>query len=252
MPWELFLLRDDSRLGARARVVRWVTQVYRGRPLAWETAPVCVPRRLAAYLPDASSPLAASSALARAAAETCRDPDDLSDTLLEASERGAPVGVVYLGAGAGLAYDDHEQTALLAMSLPPPGATHFRLRDVEGKLSPRPLVFANAPYSACVPRVGAQPVGLACALLSHVASGYIGVIGPVDAAFAAEFAEHVLDAANAGACPAEVLRALRWQAEQDSKNRSLSREQRRAAMVAFLYVYFGNPQVSIQQGEVDD
>lgn len=252
IPWELFLLRDHTRFGARARVVRWVNTVYRDRPMGWKVEPVRVPRRIAAYLADSGSPLAGSPALA-GAAHSCSDPDDLSDALLNAAEAGKPVGMVYLAACAGLAHDPEEVAALRAMS-PAPEAVRFRLRGLEGKLSLRPLVFANAPYSARVPQAGTRHVGLACALLSQMASGYIGALGPVDAELGAEFAEQVLRATarDPEVRPAELLRALRERALAVAGDRTLSRAERRAAMVPFLYVYYGNPHLSIEPVEDED
>jgi hypothetical protein len=255
-PWELFLLEDGSRLGARARVVRWVNVVHRDRPLAWETEPVRVPGRLAAYVhpDDVDSPLARAPALA-ASVKTYSDPDDLRDALLNAADEGAPVGLIYLALRGSLAYDPDEEVALGALDPAPARMVRFRLRGMEGKLTPRPLVFANAPYSGRVPRVGTRPCGLTRALLTQVACGYIGALGPVDPEHAADFAERLLSAISAAdgeVRPVELLQEMRSRALEVHGNRRLAPEQRLAALMAFLYVYYGNPRVSIRAEDGDN
>lgn len=246
IPWELFLLEDGSRLGARARVVRWMSLVHRDRPVAWETAPLCLPGRLAAYVhSDAASTALAGAPLLTRAAAICSDGDDLCNVLLDATDRGEPVGLVYLAACAGLAHDATEEAALRALDPAPPSTARLRLGGLEGRLPTRPLVFVNAPYSGRSPS-SVPGGGLARALLVQVASGYIGTIGPVDVAQAASFAEMVLSTAHGEEFnPAERLRVLRSQAMEVFLNRRLSHDERRAALVAFLYVYYGNPHLRI-------
>jgi hypothetical protein len=154
--------------------------------------------------------------------------------------------MVYLAFPGALAHDADDEAALRALDPAPTATARFRLRGLEGKLVPRPVVFANAPYSAWIPSNGARPLGVARAILAHVASGYIGALGPVDAEQAADFAEQVLRAAAEGEVrPAELLRTLRERAQRVYENRRLPHDRRRAALASFLYVYYGNPQVSI-------
>jgi hypothetical protein len=252
--WELFQLEDGSRLGARARVVRWVSMVHRDRPVAWETEPVRIPARVAAYLhPDSHGVGASPMPALPHGVMPVGDPDDLCSALLDAAERGEPVGLVYVASRGALAHDPEEEAGLRTLDPPPVGTAPFRLRGVEGKLAPRPLLFVNTAYSARIPRTGPRPLGLVRAILAQVASGYIGTFGPVDTKPAASFAEQLLRIAAEGEVrPAEVLRSLRAQAQEVFENRRLPSDERRAALAAFLYVYFGNPEITLLRPEGRD
>lgn len=235
IPWELFRFQDGTRLGARIRVVRWIEAQYRDAPLRLGLGEECLHGRLAALIHADNGELDGYPFLEED--ERFPNVQALERTLMEAIGPPGPVGMVYLGSEQILRYGD-EDDALSAFSenLAPPGV-RVRFEYAEGRLSPRPLFFADSPYSGRILRDGDRSCGLAKSLLAQVASGLIGTLGPVEREHALRIARRFLEAyqTDEGLRPADLLRQLRRETD------ALGPMATDADYYPYLYAYYGNP-----------
>jgi hypothetical protein len=162
-----------------------------------------------------------------------------------------PVALAYLAHSGVLLYGD-EGDALRSLRFPvvPPDPAQFDFREVEGRVSQRPLFFVNAPLSGRLLLHEHRPCGVARALLAQLAGAHIGTLVPVPLDFAAEVAKDLLNAglAEGGVTVAEWLRALRARAaERVLQARPDERHQARLRrLYAFAYVYYGSPDARLQ------
>jgi hypothetical protein len=246
----MFRLSDGRHLGAVATVVRWTEALYFAQPLVLSTDEESLSGRFGAYVNkiDWDATKARRPVLARLKPMLISNPDDLDDELLP--RPGAePVALVYLGYG-GLLVSGDEDDALArlgAMQKPYDAQVRLQFYNVVGRLNPRPVFLVDSAFSGRVLRRGQKLCGLAQAILTQVAGGYIGTLGPVDRKHAAKIAEEFLSEAEKGVQPATLLRRLRAEAEKQLLDPQIPKKEREANFLqAFMYVYYGNPLARLQ------
>ncbi|MCL4264735.1 MAG: hypothetical protein KJ069_16045 [Anaerolineae bacterium] len=167
---------------------------------------------------------------------------------LKQSLRG--MGMVYLGTHGIFSYQDKKhKIAVGSWQNPADRILALALEDLPPCRTQRPVFFVNACHSGRLIRDSLGLFGLPEILLSHVAGGYIGTLGPVNAHYAVEVAEFVLKKVRQEmgyVNPAEALRRLRtYTAQQerevpDSDPQAKTRHQTEL-IYTFMYIYFGNP-----------
>lgn len=248
IPWEMLKLTDGRYLGAHALVVRWAEAQYGGLEAAAEG-----PRyegRVCAYVHPLDAPnVAGLLDMNRLLPEYQVTPEEFEIDLL----CGSQPGLVYLCYGGLLYYgDETDVIAHLSRFAPYNEDVRIRFNTVSNHLKPRPLFFANAPYSGRLLKTGQQNCGLARAILKQVAASYIGTLGPVERSYAIRFARTLLEAAcsEEGVRPAELLRQLRAQAIERLRDKRLPQAERVRAYkelaYPFMYVHYGHPLDSIK------
>lgn len=246
VPWEMFKLDGGEFLGAQAFVVRWAEVQYRDRHISFPSVGTRVEGRLCAYvhpLDEREAP-----AISQLIPHYSTTTNDLERELLLGGGEGSQVGLIYLCYGGVLSYGDERETLKrLHSSAPYNTDVRVRFNLVEGRLDPRPVFFANAPYSGRIFASGPSSCGLAKAALAQVAASYIGVLAPVDRAYARQLAQKVLEAAlsEEGIKPAELLRKLRAEAVERILDERLTAEEWERAKLEmiypFLFVHYGSP-----------
>jgi hypothetical protein len=184
---------------------------------------------------------------------------------LKQSLRG--MGMVYLGTHGIFSYQDKKhKIAVGSWQNPADRILALALEDLPPCRTQRPVFFVNACHSGRLIRDNLGLFGLPEILLSHVAGGYIGTLGPVNAHYAVEVAEYVLKKVREErgyVNPAEALRRLRAYAAQQERESPDSDTQRKAERQAqlvytFMYIYYGNPYSEIHltvahtQGKKDE
>lgn len=247
IPWEMFKLPDGRFVGAHALIVRSPgSQQETGQAAAFGDSQK-YEGRLCAYVHALDEDaLAQAAEMGRLLPTYHKTPRMLELDLLR--QRKPRVGLVYLSYGGILYYGDEQQLiACLSRFEPYENDVQIRFNFVGNRLNPRPLFFANAPYSGRIFKTGQKAYGLARAILRQVAASYIGTLGPVKRDYATRVAELLLEAAasSEGVRPAELLRQLRAEAYERLMDESLPSEEVERAYaefaLPFMYVYYGHP-----------
>ncbi len=248
IPWEMFKLTDGRYLGAHALVVRWAEAQYGGYQAVASVEGPRYEGRVSAYIhPLDAEKIGEMPDMDRLLPDYKTTPQTLERDLLPDGAAGQ-VGLVYLCYGGILYYGD-EQNVIAGFSRFKPYEEDVLIRFnlVSGRLNPRPIFFANAPYSGRILKSGQQSCGLARATLRQVAASYIGTLGPIERSYAARFAQVLLEeaASDAGVKPAELLRRLRAEAIARVMNRDLPEDEFIRAYnefaYPFMYVHYGHP-----------
>jgi hypothetical protein len=242
-PWELVKLAGGRVLGAQAPVVRWADLHYRDARVELPLDEVTYAGRVAALVDAGEPPSWAAEHLDGEAWEEC---DELVSALLD---RPGPVGVVYLSSRGVFVHGD-EDDGVLAGLPSPHGTRPLRFDDLEDALEPRPLVFADAPFSGRLLFCGGHGCGMALAALQRLAAGFVGTLGPVDREFALETGRRFMERARSaeGVCPAELLRELRAEAARDYEiagSAAGRAEAKRRLLNASMFVFYGGPRVRV-------
>ncbi|HYR09486.1 MAG TPA: hypothetical protein VEQ60_16995 [Longimicrobium sp.] len=242
-PWELVKLAGSRVLGAQAPVVRWADLHYRDVRVEIPLDEVTYAGRVAALVDAGEPPSWAAEHLGGDAWEEC---EELVSALLD---RPGPVGVVYLSSRGVFVHGDEDDDVLAGLPSPH-GTRELRFDDLEDELEPRPLVFADAPFSGRLLFCGGRGCGMALAAMQRLAAGFVGTLGPVDREFALETGRLFLERARSaeGVCPAELLRELRAAAAGDygSATSAAGRtEAKRRLLNASMFVFYGGPRVRV-------
>lgn len=249
IPWEMFKLSGNLYLGAQAVVVRWSEAQYRSSQAAQRFADPRYVGRISAYVhPGDEGEVAKLAELRELLAGYTTDPEMLEYDLLP-QEGVGQVGLVYLCYGGVIVYGDEESSAAgLRRFKPYDQDVKLRFEEVSDVLEPRPIFFVNAPYTGLILKSGQKACGIARAILKQVAASYIGVLAPVERAYAARFAQKLLEeaASASGVKVAEFLRRQRAEAAaRIKKGKQLTQEEwklaRREVAYPFLYVHYGHP-----------
>jgi hypothetical protein len=246
LPWEMFKLSGGRYLGTQAAIVRWAEEQYRGQAIRLQLDSAEYSGRVAAYLHSREPSI---SALNKLVSYYCSTLSELQYELL-ASKGNPKAGLVYLSHTNIVAYGDEE--SVIAQLRNSSGQTvKLRFDDVEGLVEQRPIFFVNSPYSGRILWSGQKSCGLVKAVLTQVASGYIGALGPVHPAFAAWVANQFLAASSSqGVRPAYFLRKLRAFAVKEFQEAmtdpTLREKARRKLLYSFMYVYYGNPRALLK------
>lgn len=250
IPWELFKLEGGHFLGARALVVRWTVAQYRDQPITMPSGDLKFEGRVCSFIHPIDAELMANNSpgFKNLISNYNTTPEELERELLCSAEHG-PVGLVYLCYGGVLFYGDEGQALeSLGRSAPYEKTVQIRLELAEGRLKPRPVFFANAPYTGRILVSDKHIYGLAKAFLTQLAASYIGLLAPIDRRYAGQFAQDLLAAAlsEEGVKPAELLRKARVEAVARLTDPRLSSEEwaraRLEFIYPFMYVHYGNPQ----------
>jgi hypothetical protein len=250
IPWELFKLRGGHFLGARALVVRWTEAQYRDQPIVMPGGDLKFEGRVCSFIHPIDAELMANNSpgFKNLISNYNTTPEELERELYCSTEQ-EPVGLVYLCYGGMLFYGDEGQMIEdLGCCAPYKETVQIRLELAEGRLKPRPVFFANAPYTGRLLVSQKHIYGLAKAFLTQMAASYIGLLAPIDRHYAGQFAQEFLTAAlsEEGVKPAELLRKARAEAVARLADRRLSSEEwaraRLEFIYPFMYVYYGNPQ----------
>jgi hypothetical protein len=247
IPWEMFKLGGGLYLGAQAIVVRWSEAQYRSNQAAKRFADPRYVGRVSAYVhPDDAKEMAGLAELSQLLAQYTTDPEMLEYDLLP-QEGAGQVGLVYLCYGGLIVYGDEEASAANLRRFKPYNEdVEIRFEAVGDALEPRPIFFANAPYTGLILRSGQKTCGIARAILKQVAASYIGVLAPVERAYAARFAQKLLEeaASASGVKVGEFLRRQRAEAAARVNSKLPPQEWKRARRelaYPFLYVHYGHP-----------
>ncbi|HYR07881.1 MAG TPA: hypothetical protein VEQ60_08940 [Longimicrobium sp.] len=256
LPWEMIRFGPEY-LGARALVVRFAEVQHQKQALALRFGEVLAAGRAVAYVPPGEAAVGAAATKLGLDVERCDSPDDVQYAL-PSGGAGPAVGLVYVGSDEVLYYGDGDEEQVGRLAPSPPGQPcRVRFTYLPGPPDPRPVFFANAPFSALVPVCSQRPCGLAAAVLSQVAAAYVGTLGPVEGAYAAEVAERLWSAAAEGDgvnVPA-LLRRLRNEAVAGMGAPALSGKERKEAAsrlrYAFMYVYYGSPGMRLRLSRRD-
>lgn len=167
---------------------------------------------------------------------------------LRQSLRG--MGMVYLGMHGIFTYhNDKHKIAVGSWQNPADRIMALALERLPPCQVESPVFFVNACHSGRLIRDSLGLFGLPEILLSHIAGGYIGTLGPISATYAVEVAEFILKKVRQEmGCvnPAEALRRLRTyaaQRERESLDSDLQTKIKRQTelVYAFMYIYYGNP-----------
>jgi hypothetical protein len=243
-PWELVKLPGRRLLGAQAPVVRWADLHYQNVKVELPLDEVTYSGRVAALVDAGEPPAWADAYLGGDAWETC---DDLVSALLD---RPGPVGVVYLSSRGVFVHGDEDDDVLAGL-LGGHGTRRLRFDDLEEGLEPRPLVFADAPFSGRLLFCGGRVCGMARAAMQRLAAGFVGTLGPVDRKFALETARRFLERALSpqGVRPAELLWELRAEAAAELRKAGSPAERqtaKRRLLNASMFVFYGGPRVRVR------
>lgn len=247
-PWEMFKLKDGRYLGALAFIVRWARSQYGNSNATVLNNSTSSKGRICAYVhPTDVAKIAQDPTMSRLLPTPKQTPLAFQRDLFR-SNGVSQVGLVYLCYGGILSYGDEQQMlASLLRFKPYMDVIEIRFNLVGGRLNPRPVFFANAPYSGRILMSGQKSCGLANAILTQVAASYIGTLAPIERSYATCFAHKLLEAAasDAGVKPAEWLRQLRANAVARLENANLSQEEWDQAyqefVYPFMYVHYGHP-----------
>jgi hypothetical protein len=242
IPWEMLEIAKDTPIGAKVKIVRWAL-VNRGKDVfVLDTA---VERHLAgpvlAYFDAGLKQTHAERAsIAGCAHEELRGFRKLVENL-----KRPPPGFALLflachntfGEG-GSAIRDPDDTE--APQLTPRDLARMRAPQGDG-----PLVFLNACYSARFPR-GA--VGFPHLFLSRLSRAFLGTLGVVDSASAAEISKAIIAAATdgGGVRVADALRTLRAKAVEELAEEPDDVARIRRYVTTFLYVFYGSPNTYLE------
>lgn len=157
------------------------------------------------------------------------------------------IAMVYLGTHGVFTYDNDEyKVAIGNWHNPMEQILALSLEQLPACRSLRPIFFVNACHSGRLIRGKWGLYGLPEVLLSRIASGYIGTLGPISVNYAVEVAEFVLKKVRQDSGyinPAEALRRLRAYAAEQEREASPSQKAQcqRQLVYTFMYVYYGNP-----------
>ena len=249
VPWEMFRLEGGTFLGARALVVRWAEAQYRNQPIMMPSGELKFEGRVCSFIHPVDAELLAntSAEFKKLISNYNTTPEELERELYCCAEHD-PVGLVYLCYGGILLYGD-EGRALENLGFPAPydESVQVRLDLAVDKLNPRPIFFANAPYTGRLLVSERHLYGLAKALLTQLAASYIGLLAPIDRRYAEQFAQELLAAAlsEEGVKLAELLRKSRAEAVARLSDPKLTKEEwaraRLELIYPFMYVHYGNP-----------
>ena len=250
-------LDNDAYLGALAVVVRWLPAQMRE---TWQHLYVRHEHytgTVIAYIDqEVSHQEIEHHALHTLPVTYCEDATKLTQQLA-APLQG--IGLVYLGCHGSFVYSDDPTSSI---GLLPHSSDKLSLLDLSGlpvHSEPRPVLFVNACHSARLLRDDtsrniSKLYGLPEVLLAHVASGYIGTLGPVGSAYAAQIAKAILTEAYSlpeGVHIADKLRQLRQSAVDQLTANDASDENWLRFIYTFMYVYYGNPLARLRLPRAD-
>ncbi len=246
LPWEMLELDDDVYLGVVGSVVRWIpVQVYD----EWQRLHIVEEKLSGGVLAYLDSIEVSHTEKERAVLDTfttfyCETVQELKQRLSQPLEN---VRLVYLGCHGVFYYNDKHQIAVGSLHNPSEQLVALALEGIPKHAHPRPLFFVNACHSARLIRDRNGVFGLQEVLFARAASGYIGTLGPVGSVYATRIAKEILSATNissAGIQPAEMLRQQRRQAVTRLAAHATD-ENWLMFLYTFMYVYYGNPLISI-------
>ncbi len=249
IPWELFKLEGGRFLGARALIVRWTEAQYRDQLITMPAGDLKFEGRVCSFIhPIDAALMAKNSPGFKNLLSNYNTTAEALERELFCSADNGPVGLVYLCYGGVLSYGDEDQWLdSLSRSAPYEEPVKIRLDLAEGRVKPRPVFFANAPYTGRILVSEKHVYGLAKAMLTQMAASYIGLLAPIDRRYAGQFAQDLLVAAlsDEGVKPAELLRKARAEAVARLTDPKLSQEEwaraRLEFIYPFMYVHYGNP-----------
>lgn len=256
-PWEMIELQDNRYLGAMWIVVRWIPVSFYGEVRNLHISEEKYSGRVVAYLEheELTKTAQGQQALAQeyeALNKLSTQYHETAEILVGALEKLTQgVGLVYLGCHGIFTYGEIHKSLIGTLHNPSGQVPHVAFDSIP-KIPEeiRPIFFVNACHSARLTRNALGIFGLPDILLSRIARGYIGTLGPVGSKHAANIAKHILDAASVedGAQIAEVLRQLRAKAVNRlvhiSENATL--DDWLMLLYSFMYIYYGNPLTQLQ------
>jgi hypothetical protein len=164
------------------------------------------------------------------------------------------VGLVYLGCHGLVVDRDHREMVereiqLGSLTNPSERLVPIELEIVGRHQELRPVVFVNACHSGRLIRDSMHRLrGLPEVFLARVARGYIGTLGPVESAYAAQIVQAMSQAVSAvdgGIRIGEFLRRLRAEAVKRLRENE-TRENWLRYIYTFMYVYYGNPLIRLR------
>jgi hypothetical protein len=243
LPWEMMKIQDHLCLGAIWKIVRWIpVRNY----LLWQELQVQsqeISGTVLAYLNEEVTKEVEVGALNKFTTSFCKDTDLLMETLSQPLDT---VAVVYLGCHGIFTANDEHAAAIGGLENPSRNILALDIELIDNHKGARPLLFVNACHSARLINRSGRFIGLLEVFLARVANSYLGTLGPVGSAQAAEIAKRIFDKALTGTVePAEILRELR--AEAIAKlAASESKENWLNFIYTFMYVFYGNPFIKIK------
>lgn len=259
LPWELLEIQDNEYLGVLARIIRWVpiTRFTVHHHLAIQ--PEHYTGDMIAYVDTVG--IAHSDHEHDRLLKCCTPYTSLQDLLTRLKKPLDSVALIYLACHGMFTYNDKYKTAVGSLHNPSQRVLALDLAELAEQVDKQTLIFINACHSARLIADKAGLYGLPEIILSRLANGYIGTVGPVGSKTAQQVSEQMLDAAqkNAeGVNIAEILRQMRVSAAQGIlHNPPKDDDAWFQFLYTFMYVYYGNPLAQLTlhsriQGDVHD
>lgn len=247
VPWEMLSLQNVY-LGAEAEVVRWASFWEFDQPVGLRCEEEERSGCTAGFLdPEAAGSIVAEGEeLDRLAAERLGSPGEVLERLARGTEG---LGLLYVACHGAFAYAESEARRYQTLFSQATATAGRRFVNLDLELLERPdarvpVVIVNACHSGRLLGDGSGVFGLPAVFLRKVADSYIGTLGAVANAQAAEIGTSVLRAfreAEGGARPSEILRRLRQEAAAALDPQRLEPQSWRRFLFTFMYVYYGNP-----------
>ena len=240
VPWEMLVLEAGGvPLGARAMVTRW-TSVQSYKESVWLAleGDETLPGRVLNFVDDDG--LEHTKPEREELLECAGESSESVTTLLKSLQKlPEDVSLVFLACHGVFARDDTHRTELKDLANP---AGYISTLKLEGLSAPKapPSLIVNACHSARLTRTAKGISGLPEFFLSSFARSFLGTIGAVDDAVAAEVGAGLLRAARSpdGVRIPEFLLQLRKKAAADFKKDAIKA---RAFVSHFMYVFYGSP-----------
>jgi hypothetical protein len=237
VPWEMLMLRDnDEPLGAQVVVTRWTTVQFYDQSVSLKPRNDSRLEGLVVHFVD-------SDALPNADSETqelalCRQIHCETTAALEEKLENLPSGtaMVFMSSHGTFAGNSGHVDALGELGT---GNGRLTTLSLEGLPTPqrRPTLVINACHSARIFRTEGGVTGFPELFLASFAHSYLGTLGAVDEAVAAEVGMKLLRAARApeGIDIAQFLLQLRREAAATYRAAGAAR----VLVSKFMYVYYG-------------